>query len=322
MHDKHSHPRGRLETAGRVVVTTIALNSILTFFKLFAGFLAGSTAMVADALHSASDILSSVGVIIGIRIARKPRDVSHPYGHDKAESIAAILLASILIATGGGIGWSAVISLFKKSFHVPGAIALYAAIFSIIVKEGMYRYTVFYAKRINSSALAADAWHHRSDALSSIGALAGIGGARLGYTFMDPLAGFVVSVLVLKAGVEVFIKAYYELMDTSASPEMVRHMEDITLSVEGVENITELKTRQHGSGIYVDLKICVDRHIPVYRGHEIAHRVEDAIMERIEEVKDVLVHVDPCHNAHREGKREESCSGCEWVRNKLEKDGN
>ena len=190
------------KAAMKVSAVSIVANVLLSAFKLLAGILASSGAMVSDAIHSASDVISTVVVIIGIRLSGKASDKEHPYGHERMECVAAIILATILAFTGLGIGYTAVAKILSGNYGeltVPGVLALVAAVVSIAVKEGMYWYTRSYAKKINSSALMADAWHHRSDALSSVGALVGIAGARLGYPVCDAIASLCICFFIEKA---------------------------------------------------------------------------------------------------------------------------
>ena len=190
--------------AMKVSTVSIVVNVLLSLFKLLAGVIAHSGAMISDAIHSASDVFSTIIVMVGIHLAGRKSDKEHPYGHERMECVAAIVLATVLAVTGLGIGWSAIQSIAKESTGVvvvPGVLALVAAVVSILTKEGMYWYTRFHAKKIDSSALMADAWHHRSDALSSVGALVGIAASRMGYPLMDPLAS-----LLLKKQLLIFLR--------------------------------------------------------------------------------------------------------------------
>ena len=193
--------------AMKVSTVSIVVNVLLSLFKLLAGVIAHSGAMISDAIHSASDVFSTIIVMVGIHLAGRKSDKEHPYGHERMECVAAIVLATVLAVTGLGIGWSAIQSIAKESTGVvvvPGVLALVAAVVSILTKEGMYWYTRFHAKKIDSSALMADAWHHRSDALSSVGALVGIAASRMGYPLMDPLASLVICVFIEKAALDIF----------------------------------------------------------------------------------------------------------------------
>ncbi|MBM7583247.1 cation diffusion facilitator family transporter [Caldicoprobacter guelmensis] len=273
----------------------IITNILLTLIKLLAGFIAHSTAMIADAVESASDILTTIIVALGLKIATKPADPEHPYGHEKAEAISAKFVAGFLLIAGLAIGWKAVQHLITGDVEPPGALALYAAILTIIIKETLFQYTILTAKKINSTALKANAWHYRSDALTSIITLIGIGAARLGYAVADPIAALVGTMLILKMAYEIYARSISELMDSSASQEKVEAIRQIILSVPKVKGIDLLKTRRHGNMIYVDVDIVVDRHMSVLDGHNIADEVKNAVTSKIEDVKDVMVHVNPCH---------------------------
>ena len=210
------------KVAMKVSFVSIVTNVILSVFKLFAGIFAHSGAMVSDAIHSASDVFSTFVVIIGIKISSKESDKEHPYGHERMECVAAIVLATILAITGLGIGSSAAEKLIAGHYEtlvVPGMLALIAAILSIVVKEAMFWYTRINAKRIDSGALMADAWHHRSDALSSVGALIGIGGAQLGFPVMDSIASLVICIFILKAAYDIFKHAIDKMVDKACDEE-------------------------------------------------------------------------------------------------------
>lgn len=279
----------------RVSKNTMLLNFVLAAFKLFAGLYASSAAMVSDAVHSASDVLSTVAVMVGIKLAGKDADKAHPYGHERFESVAAVLLSVLLFITGLGIGWGGVKTVLGASgeLKVPGALALGAAVLSIIVKEGMYWYTKKAADKIGSSALKADAWHHRSDALSSIGSFVGIFGARMGLPILDPLASIVICLFILKAALDIFINAVNQLLDKACSDEMNAQITQIILAQEGVLTLDGLKTRLFGDRVYVDVEIGVDAAQSVRDAHEVARAVHDAIEDEFPSVKHCMVHVNP-----------------------------
>ncbi|MBD5491048.1 MAG: cation transporter [Lachnospiraceae bacterium] len=283
-------------TAMRVSKVSIVANFILTAFKLFAGVIAHSGAMISDAVHSASDVFSTIVVIIGIRISRKASDKDHPYGHERLECVAAIVLATILAATGLGIGYSAVTKIISGEYRqlaVPGMLALVAAFVSILVKEAMYQYTKIHARRIDSSALMADAWHHRSDALSSVGALIGIAGARMGFPISDPLASVMICFFIGKAAFEIFRDAVDKMVDKACDEETERQLKECALSQEGVLGVDLLHTRVFGNMIYVDIEIRADGNETLRRAHGIAERVHDSIEKNFPRVKHIMVHVNP-----------------------------
>lgn len=282
--------------AMRVSTVSIIANAILTVFKLLAGALANSGAMISDAVHSASDVFSTVVVMIGIRISRRDSDRNHPYGHERLECVAAIVLATILAATGLGIGYSALRKIAGgdiASLTAPGALALVAAVVSIAVKEAMYQYTRVHAKRIDSGALMADAWHHRSDALSSVGALIGIAGARMGFPILDPVASLVICFFIEKAAYEIFMDAVDKMVDKACDEETERALMACAEAQEGVLGVDLLHTRVFGNKIYVDIEIRADEEETLKRAHETAERVHDSIERNFPKVKHIMVHVNP-----------------------------
>ena len=282
--------------AMRVSAVSIIANFALTVFKLSAGILAHSGAIISDAIHSASDVFSTVVVIIGIRISRKESDKNHPYGHERLECVAAIVLATILAFTGLGIGYSALRQIAGGDYAnltVPGRLALVAAAVSILVKEAMYQYTRINARRIDSGALMADAWHHRSDALSSVGALIGIGGARLGFPILDPVARVVICVFIEKAAYEIFMDAVDKMVDKACDEETEAALRECAATQEGVLGVDLLHTRVFGNKIYVDIEICADGEETLRRAHETAERVHDSIEKNFPKVKHIMVHVNP-----------------------------
>ena len=282
--------------AMRVSAVSIIANFALTVFKLSAGILAHSGAIISDAIHSASDVFSTIVVIIGIRISRKESDKNHPYGHERLECVAAIVLATILAFTGLGIGYSALRQIAGGDYAnltVPGRLALVAAAVSILVKEAMYQYTRINARRIDSGALMADAWHHRSDALSSVGALIGIGGARLGFPILDPVASVVICVFKQKAAYEIFMDAVDKMVDKACDEETEAALRECAATQEGVLGVDLLHTRVFGNKIYVDIEICADGEETLRRAHETAERVHDSIEKNFPKVKHIMVHVNP-----------------------------
>ena len=282
--------------AKRVSFVTIIGNVALSVLKLIAGIWAHSSAMISDAIHSASDVFSTIIVIIGIKLASKEPDKEHPYGHERIECVAAIVLAMILFITGFGIGIDALETILEgnyDSIQVPGMLALVAAIVSIISKEAMYWYTRYHAKRIDSGALMADAWHHRSDALSSIGALIGIGGAMMGFPVMDSVASLVIFAFVVKAAYDIFMDAIDKMVDKSCDDETEQQIFDCVMKNKDVIGIDMLQTRIFGNKIYVDVEILVNGTYTLQRAHEIAEDVHDDIEENFPKVKHIMVHVNP-----------------------------
>lgn len=286
----------RYEESNKVTKQAIAWNILLTIIKIVAGVLGKSSAMIADGLHSASDIISSVGVLLGNYISATPVDKEHNYGHEKAETLVSFLLSILLIVVSGSIGIKAVKSLGNiGEIAIPTVLPLVVAIISILIKEYQYRITIKIAKKINSPALKADAWHHRSDALSSVAAFVGIGGAMLGFKVFDPIASIVVAIFVAKVGIEILVGSTNELMDVSIDLEQEEQIKEIAKNTEGVRNLGEIRSRKHGAMAYVDLVICVDGDLTVREGHDIANQLEKDIIRKMEFVKGITVHVEPCN---------------------------
>lgn len=284
------------KVALRVSGVSIAWNVILSLFKLLAGIIGHSGAMISDAVHSASDVFSTIVVILGVNIASKQSDDNHQYGHDRMECVAAILLSVVLCVTGIGIGLNGLNVILQGTAgekEVPGMIALIAAVASIGVKEWMFWYTRAAAKKTNSGALMADAWHHRSDALSSIGAFIGILGARMGYPILDPIASVVICIFIAKAAIDIFRDAIDKMVDHSCDEKTVQEMREVIQDVEGVQRIDVIRTRLFGSKIYVDIEIAADDDMTLKEAHTIAEKVHRSIEKKFEEVKHCMVHVNP-----------------------------
>lgn len=282
--------------AVRVSVVSIVGNILLSVIKFIAGICAGSGAMVSDAVHSASDVFSSIIVIIGVKMSAKKSDKEHPYGHERMECVAAIVLAVVLLVTGLFIGDSTIDTLRAENVQeikVPKAAALAAAVVSIIIKELMFWYTRYYAKILNSGAVMADAWHHRSDALSSVGALIGIAGARMGVPILEPVASLVICAFILKAAYDIFIDAIDKMIDHSCDDETEKNIYDCVMLQEGVDGIDLLQTRIFGSRIYVDIEIRVDGNKSLKEAHQTAEKVHTEIEKNFPNVKHIMVHVNP-----------------------------
>jgi len=290
-----SGDRANLAIANRVSVVSIIVNAALSAFKLAVGILAHSAAMVSDAVHSLSDVLSTFIVIIGVNIAGQKSDKGHPYGHERFECVASIILALMLGLTGAGIGYSGVKSIIDGDYEnkIPGVAALVAALVSIAVKEWMYRYTRSAAKRINSGALMADAWHHRSDALSSIGAFVGILGALLGVLALDAVASIVICLFIAKAAYDIFMDAINKMVDKSCDEETLNALRALVMSQNGVIAVDDIRTRIFGSKMFVDIEIAANKDLVLTQAHKIAEGVHDAVEKNFPEVKHCMVHVNP-----------------------------
>ncbi|MGU8387892.1 cation diffusion facilitator family transporter, partial [Clostridium perfringens] len=278
----------------KVTIISILWNIVLAIIKILAGIIGKSNAMIADGAHSASDIISSVGVLIGNKIASIPKDKGHNYGHEKAETLVSFLLAILLVILSIKIGYNGVYSLFHlNEVQIPTTFPLVVSVISILIKEYQYRITIKVAKKTNSPALRADAWHHRSDALSSVAAFIGIGGAILGFKSLDSIASIVVALFIAKVGIEILIGSANELMDISIDEEKEKEIKTIVDEVEGIKSLREIRTRKYGAMAYVDLVIRVDKDISVFEGHRIASDLENLILKKMKFIKGVTVHVEP-----------------------------
>ncbi len=289
-----------MENAARVAMRvsriTILWNTALSAVKLLAGVLAHSGAMVSDAVHSMSDVFSTIIVMFGVRAAGKESDREHPFGHERMECVAAIVLAMVLFITGLMIGYEGVMKIASAesgALEIPGMLALIAALVSIAVKEGMYRYTLKAAKAIDSNALKADAWHHRSDALSSIGALIGIAGARMGLPVLDPIASVGICLFIGKAAYDIFRDAVGKMVDQSCDAETEQAIRDCAMSHAGIQAVDRLMTRQFGSRVYVEMEVSVDGSLPLNQAHDIAEQVHDDIEKQFPKVKHIMIHENP-----------------------------
>jgi len=282
--------------ATRVSLVSMVTNVILTVLKLAAGLIAHSGAMISDAVHSASDIFSGIIVLIGVRLSSRAPDESHPYGHERFECVAALLLSGVLALVGGTIGLSAVrdiVSGRAQAMEAPGMLALIAALVSIATKETLFWYTRGYAKRFRSTALHAEAWHQRSDALSSVGALIGIAGARMGVPVMEPIASVIIALFILRVAVRIFRDAIDQMVDHSCGEETESAFRATALAQPGVKGVEMLRTRMFGNRVYIDLEIGADPGLTLAAAHEIAEGVHDAIEQTYPEVKHIMVHVNP-----------------------------
>ncbi len=283
--------------AMRVSRNSIYGNLLISIAKFLAGVIGHSSAMISDAIHSASDVFSTIVVMIGVKIGGKESDKNHQYGHERLESVASLILALTLAVTGCGIGYGGLKTIIAgsegASIQVPTALPLAAATLSIVAKEGMYWYTMRAAVQINSGALKADAWHHRSDALSSVGSLVGIGGAMLGYPILDPIASVIICVFILKAAFDIFRDAIGKMTDEACDDRMVEAVKALVVRQQGVLALDDIKTRMFGNKAYVDIEIAVDGNLLLKEAHNIAEKVHDEVEHNFPEVKHCMVHVNP-----------------------------
>ncbi len=295
----------RLKAANRVTLIGSMVNLLLSIIKLFTGIVGRSHAMIADAIHSLSDLGTDIAVLVGLSLGSHPEDKTHNYGHGKYETFATLIIAITLLSVGGGLGYSGVqkiISLAQgKTILSPSWIALIGAVLSLFIKELLFRYSKKEGERLNSSALIANAYHHRSDAYSSLGTGLGITGAILlgnQWVILDPIAAVVVSILVLKEGISIGYTSVNDLLEASLPPQDRKTIIDIAKKIEGVIDPHNLKTRRIGCTIALDLHIRVNEYISVKDGHTIAHNVEDALMDEFGKDLICSIHVEPqsCSN--------------------------
>ena len=272
---------------------TLIGNIVLTAAKAVIGFSSGSMVVLSDAVHSGSDALSTIFVILGLKIAQQPPDEKHPYGHSRAETIAAKLVALLLILVGADFAYSAVRAILSGNYHSPGIGALWISMVSILSKEVMYQYTIRVGKSIDSPALIADAWHHRSDALSSVAALIGVFFARIGFPVFDPIMTIVVAGIIIRVGWDIVTSSIDELMDSQTDPETVNHIRELASSTEGVYSVRNLKVHKYGAEHHVDCTITVSPSIDVTAGHDLSHLVEEQIRKGFPSVTHVDIHVEP-----------------------------
>ncbi len=282
----------------------IATNLALTVLKLLAGIFGLSYALIADAIHSAADSLGGIIAYLGIRLGEKPADQCHPYGHANAETIAAFFVALIILGTGALIGVSAVGLIARGHFETPTTLALIAALISILVKEGIFRYTLKVGQRNNSPAVIAGAWDHRADVYSSVAALVGIIGAKLAFIYLDPIAGIVIAALIVRVSIKMLRSNVGILMDESPDGSFLTLISDITVGIEGVMAVGCVKAHRSGPAYIIDIKIEVDGRLTVEQGHQVSGAVRSELLQEIRHVRDVMVHVNP-HWPNLEGGRDD-----------------
>ena len=295
----------RFRQAESAAMLGIIVNIILVVLKLAAGWLGNSKALIADAVHSGSDVVGSFAVYIGLKAAKQPPDEEHPYGHGKAESIAAIIVAVLLLFAGVKIGISSFESFFSE-VEPPRKIALYVIIFSIIVKEALFRYKYNLGKKLNSQALIVNAYEHRSDVYSSVAALIGVAASMLStkigiglLAYGDPLAGLVVSIFVLWMAYKLGKEAIETTLDQVLPDEETAPLRELVMKTEGVEKINALFARKHGHYVIIDIKIAVQPYLSVEEGHGIGKKVKAALLTQ-PDVHDVFVHINPLNGEGEE----------------------
>lgn len=283
----------RHKTASRVSLITLAGNLLLATLKVIVGIKTGSLVVLSDAAHSASDTFSTLLVLFGLRIAQQPPDEKHPYGHSRAETIVAKIIALMLVLIGFNFGYSALKSILQGNYHVPGISALWVSLLSIVAKEIMYHYTYKTGKKIHSPALMADAWHHRSDAISSVAAVIGVFAARLGYPIFDPLMAMVVAIILIRVGWTMVFTVIDELMDAQVDKKTREQIRKTILSINGVCSLSNLKVHKYGAEHHVDCTITVPPELNVGEGHDLWHEVEETVKEEFTTVTHMDIHIEP-----------------------------
>ncbi len=290
--DRRSGPP-LLGTGEGVTLCGSLINLVLVGVKAAAGVIGHSSALVADAVHSLSDLASDIVVLVGYRVGRLPEDPEHPYGHGKVETLATAVVGAMLVAVGVGLGVGAVAALRDPPEVGPGWIAVAAAVLSIGFKEFLYRWTVRVARDNDSQLLLANAWHHRSDALSSVAAVVGVAGARFGAPWMDPAAALVVCGFVVKVGWDLGWQAVRDLVDTAVDEDLIREIGRVVDGVDGVRCHHDLRARRLGKDVLVDVDVAVEPELSVIQGHDVARAVRQALLSRVRGVRDAMVHVEP-----------------------------
>lgn len=285
----------------RLSLVSVIGNAVLSGFKLFAGVSGHSGAMISDSIHSFSDVLTTLIAWVGVKVSRKQADADHPYGHERLECIASLFLGAVLMITGLGVGKTGLENIFfadaRQTLAVPGLIALAAALISIVGKEAMYWYTRYYALKINSSAFLADAWHHRSDAFSSVGSLVGIAGARMGFPVLDSVASVVICLFILKVSADILKDAVAKLLDTSCGAEYEEKLTRYIAEQPDVVCVDLLHSRMFGNKVYIDLEIEVDGDKTLREAHAVAERIHADVEGKFPDVKHVMIHVNPAKAA-------------------------
>jgi len=271
----------------------ILVSSFLAIFKIFAGISGHSQAMLSDGFHTLSDILASAVALTSVRISQKPIDKDHPYGHGKAESIAALFISLILFVMSIVLSYRALNAIFLKVKVVPELLPLLAALISITVNGLLSKYTYYIGKKYDNLAVLASSYDQRADAFSSIPALIGIAGARLGYTFLDPVAGFAVTLFIFRMGIKILRPSLRELMDTSLPEDFIGEINKVTLSIEGVKKIDDIKTRRIGWRNSIDLSVEIDANLSIEKGHQISDQIEKLLLQKLKNIGNIMIHINP-----------------------------
>jgi cation diffusion facilitator family transporter len=290
----------RFNIADRITAIGLWITVGLMVMKLLAGYFGKSEAVFADGVESACDFVAIISTMIALKIGRKPFDDTHPYGHGKAECIAAIIVSLVILTTGGGILYKTVITLMESNYTKPHMIAVVAALATIIIKEILYHYTLRVSKQIESPAVEAIAKDHHKDALTSIATVIGVGGAYFGAVIMDPLAAGLTAFFIFYIGWETISKATHDLMDGQLPKDILSAITDITAGVPGVEQVHEIRGRRSGQYLIFDLKLEMDPNITVKQSHEIVTIVKSLIFDKFANIGDVTIHVNPHEEEHED----------------------
>ncbi|MDD2308255.1 MAG: cation diffusion facilitator family transporter [Desulfuromonadaceae bacterium] len=290
----------RFDSADRIIKIGFWVNAVLMVIKLSAGHWGQSDAVFADGIESACDFIAIFATMIALRLGRQPFDANHPYGHGRAESLAALLISLVIAATGGWIMYGSVVTIVAGDFKSPGWIAVAAAAVTIVVKEWLYRFSTRTGKKLESPALLAIAKDHRKDAISSVATLAGVIGAFFGMGIMDPLAAGLTSFFILHVGYQTFREAAHDLMDGTAPADFIEALQTLAESVEQVEHVHEMRARRSGQYMIVDLKLEMDPNMTVKQSHDVATNVKKLIFERYPGVGDVMIHINPHDEEHED----------------------
>lgn len=295
-----SRPVNETAVIRNLSLVSVIGNTVLSGFKMFAGIVGHSGAMISDAIHSFSDVLTTLIAWIGVKVSKRAADDSHPYGHERLECVASLILGLVLMATGIGVGKVGIENILSGNYEtltIPSAIAPVAAIVSIVGKEAMYWYTRYYAKLIRSAAFMADAWHHRSDAFSSIGSMIGIAGAMLGFPVLDSVASVVICLFIVKVAYDISKDALVKMLDTSCGEDYEEKLKAYIEAEKDVVGVDMLHSRMFGNKVYIDLEISVDGDKSLWESHEVAERVHNDVEQHFSDVKHIMIHVNPAGSA-------------------------
>lgn len=280
----------------KVSINSIIINFLLSLFKFIVGIIGNSKTTIVDGIHSLSDVISTIIIIVGFKISDKKEDKEHQYGHERFECVASIILAIILIVTSILLCEKSINQIINKEYlniMKPSILTVIIAVVSILTKEGMYHYTMYYSKKLNSISLKADAWHHRSDALSSIIAVIAIVLTRNGFLIFEQIGSIIICAFIFKVAIEIFKEAIDMMLDKSCDEQLEQDLKNIINKHKDVKNIDMLKTRQFSTKVYVDIEISLDKNMSVYDSHKVAEIIHDEIEETHKEVKHCMIHVNP-----------------------------